>query len=119
MSEEIQKRPRGNPKWKKGVSGNISGRPAGTAGIAALIRERTHDYVVLIDSLLRIAGNPKRGADQIASIKLLLAYGLGQPQQRVEHSGTLTLEELIADAGARAMPLLPAPPADDRHNETN
>src|SRR3990172_6343400 len=101
-TEVLQKKKRGNPNWYKGmVTPNPGGKPKGVAEVRAMIEKRTKNYPLLIASLLRIALNDQRGPDQISAAKLLLAYGLGKPQERVEHSGTVTLEELVARAGAK------------------
>lgn len=73
--------------WKRGESGNPSGRPKAAAGLRDELEKRYGaDGKVLLDELdaLRASPNEKIRLD---ALKLLLAYHAGQPTQRLEHSG--------------------------------
>ena len=68
------------PPFKKGQSGNPSGKPRGTRDLAKKIIEKTKDGEELVEKLLSLArGEVKRArpADQIKAIEMLFdrAYG--------------------------------------------
>lgn len=76
--------------FKKGQSGNPGGRPktpeifkkhVGTATAALLKLTHSSDENI-----------------QFKALQLVLAYGLGKPKESVEHSGTLSLENLLGDS---------------------
>lgn len=72
------KRPRGNPAWKRGVSGNPSGGikklPSdGNAAIyiARYIRTLTDGGAALVEGVLKIAQTAKRDADRLRAYEML------------------------------------------------
>jgi hypothetical protein len=77
-------------KWKKGQSGNPSGRPKGSKGLAAKIREATGDYTVIIEKLMAIIhqGNDR---EAIQAARELLDRGLGKPTQQVDVEKTIDI----------------------------
>lgn len=97
----------GNTGGKKGRSGR---RPD---AIRELARSLTDEHRLLevvcgiargrigeswFDNEGKEHAEPTRNADRINAVKLLLAYGWGQPTQvhEVEHSGTIGIEQLSA-----------------------
>ena len=80
------KRTVGKP-FKKGVSGNPGGRPK----TPEWFKEHTPEALKKILELL--SSRDEKIAFQAA--QLILAYSLGKPMQSVEHSGALTLGQLL------------------------
>ena len=66
--------------FRKGSTGNPHGRPKILKDIQALCRQSTPDNVKTLIQLTKAADSD---AARIAAIKLLWAYGYGQPQQSV------------------------------------
>lgn len=72
-----------------GQSGNLSGRPGGARGLAKYVRGQVgNDMNKVVDALVTIILGQSSWAtsnrDVIAAAKLLLAYGVGKPVERVE-----------------------------------
>ncbi len=85
--------------FQKGQSGNPGGRSKAATEIRGKIMAATKDGRELIDIMLGIARGEHADAkvsDVLAAVKWLGDYGLGKPVERVEHSGKLSLEALVA-----------------------
>lgn len=71
--------------WKKGQSGNPSGKPKGAKEFAVRIREATNNGEDLIAKALEIMNNPKeRASDQLSALKWLANYAFGKPLETVD-----------------------------------
>lgn len=93
----------GNTGGKPGRSGR---RPSAVAELA----QNMVDQYRLVEVVARIAAgdleeewydnegevhsSSTKNSDRIAAVKLLLAYGYGQPTQPVEHSGGISVEHI-------------------------
>lgn len=91
--------------FKKGQSGNPGGRPKGIADFRAKILAKTNDGDLLISAMLAIVNGEHedtKPSDIVAAVKWLADYGMGKPAERVEHSGTMTLEGLVASTIPKA-----------------
>lgn len=90
--------------WKRGESGNPSGRPKAAAGLRIELDKRYgEDAKVLLDELdaLRKSENEKIRLD---ALKVALAYHCGQPTQRLEHSGDLPMVPEVVELVFRQAP---------------
>lgn len=82
--------------WKKGQSGNPSGRPKVVEHVRDLAREHTE---IAIRTLAEICVAGDRGAARVAAAEALLNRGWGRPMQPVEHEiKSLSDEELLRRA---------------------
>jgi len=87
--------------WQPGQSGNPSGRPKGTRGLAGYVLEATDSGRELVDALVSIAGGVKpdvpvqngsrprwdqqvRPADQLKAIEILLDRDFGRSPQQLD-----------------------------------
>jgi hypothetical protein len=71
--------------WQKGTSGNISGRPKGSAGLARYIAEKTNGGQELVDRLLELSRTgPQREA--FAATAALIDRLVGRPHSSSEVS---------------------------------
>lgn len=61
-----------------------SGRPTNAVRVAAQAAVEKHQLLAVV---AKIAQASERDSDRLNAIKLLLAYGYGQPEQRIEHTG--------------------------------
>jgi hypothetical protein len=90
---------KGNPNWKKGVSGNPGGRPKAVKELLERARKMTPAALDLWESLLE-----DENADmkvRLEASKLVAAYGLGRP-------GLVESEEEESKQVARISPSLAA-----------
>ena len=83
MVPEPKKRPRGNPAWVKGVSGNPTGMPQKYKDLAALARTRTPDALQRIFKLM----NSKNERVALLACQEVLNRGYGKPYQAVGVEG--------------------------------
>ena len=112
--------------WQPGQSGNPSGRPKGTRGLAGYVLEITDGGKELVDALVSIArgvmpnvpvqegsrsrkDQQVRPADQLKAIEMLLDRGFGRSPQQIdiahnvssrplEHLSDETLRLLVENA---------------------
>ncbi len=70
--------------WRKGQVTNPKGRPKVLKDVQALCRESTAENVARLRQIAA-TGN---GSESVAAIKLLMAYGYGQPHQSMTLDGT-------------------------------
>ena len=70
--------------WRKGQSGNPSGRPKKALELQARCIKAVDEHVVG----KWISEVESRGEDWVECSKLLAAYGYGKPSQRLEVSGS-------------------------------
>ena len=108
--------------WKPGQSGNPSGRPKGTRGLAGYVLETTNGGKELVDALVSIArgvmpnvpvqegSRPRndqqvRPADQLKDIEMLLDRGFGRSPQQLDiaHSVTDRPLEHLSDETLRLL----------------
>jgi hypothetical protein len=91
-NKPAERRPRGNPAWRKGVSGNPGGRPKGSAEVRELARSHT---AAAIEALVSIVGNDDSPpAARVSAAQALLDRGWGKPTQMIasdEEAGGLTV----------------------------
>lgn len=79
-SGKTDKRYAGLIPWQPGKSGNPSGRPKGSQGLAARIRERTQDGKVILDYLMSVLTGKEKATpkDRLDAAKILLDRGYGK-----------------------------------------
>src|SRR5262245_14908258 len=104
MADQIQPRPRGNPKWRAGgPSPNPGGRPAGIAErLRTGLLDATGDLAEVIEYLASVVRDPDAHArDRIAAAALILDRTAGKaPQEHV-----VSAQAAIAPAiDVRALP---------------
>lgn len=76
-----QKPRRGNPAWRKGVSGNPGGRPKILGEVRELARQHTE---TALSTLIEVAKNPHSpAAARVSAAQALLDRGWGKPSQPV------------------------------------
>ena len=68
--------------WKKGQSGNLSGRPKDVFKIAAMARELSVECLEELAKLMRSTETPPQA--KIAAINSILDRGLGKPMQPMQ-----------------------------------
>lgn len=69
----------GNPAWKKGVSGNPSGRPKVIVSLVELAREHT---TAAVETLAEIMGDAEASCSaRVSAASALLDRGYGKPPQ--------------------------------------
>lgn len=72
--------------WKKGQSGNPTGRPKSDYRIKELAKQHTE---VALKTLAQICAESENDSARVAAAEALLNRGWGRPAQPVEHSGEL------------------------------
>ncbi len=75
----------------KGQSGNPGGKGKKREDLQAKCIKAVDDFV--FEAWLNEVRT--MGEEWVECSKLLAAYGYGKPSQKIEHSGSLTLEELV------------------------
>jgi hypothetical protein len=104
-------KPRGNPSWVKGQSGNPAGRkPGPSQDIKALAGKYT---VECIDALVKALARPE---STVAATALLLAYAHGRPANNttvrvIKDIAELSDAELRVIAGLEPAAVAAPPPA--------
>ena len=75
--------------YQPGQSGNLSGRPKGSAGLAAYISERTLEGRALADFYFEIFEGKRRAPLRLRmeAADWLATRGFGRPTQPLEHTG--------------------------------
>ena len=101
MSEnraEQLKHPAPRSAWRPGQSGNPGGRPRELRAVQEAARAHTTEAIERLAYWMR-SDDPRASP---AAAQALLDRGWGKPQQPVEHSGGLTLEQMVAASYGRA-----------------
>lgn len=89
------KEPPADKRWKKGQSGNPSGRPKKQLDTEKLARAHAEKA---IDALVDVVTNKKAVAvARVQAAQALLDRGFGRPTQAVKAEHTLTLNEAFED----------------------
>lgn len=93
---------RGNPKWRKGVSGNPAGKKPDTPQLKGLI-ERCKEFVEKegVDALISLAKDTQDRKLQLAALIYITNRGFGAPTDKLAIEGKLTLEQIIAGTYAK------------------
>lgn len=79
--------------FKRGQSGNPSGRPKEFAHIKALAREHTEAAIAVLVAALE----DPNGRTRIAAAEALLDRGYGKPTQGIDVSGSIGLAQLLSE----------------------
>ena len=90
------------PKWIKGQSGNLKGRPKNFTAVAELARSQVEKHK-LIEKLGSIAAREGEYLDvnfdqQVRAIQLLLAYGYGPPRSEIQSSEGMVIQVTYVEA---------------------
>lgn len=82
--------------FRKGQSGNPGGRPKLIGHVRELAQAYTEGAIrTLAEIMLNVKANPTSRA---MAAQALLDRGWGKPSQQIDHTGKLSLEQLIAGA---------------------
>lgn len=79
-----------NGRYVPGENGGAHGQPGKSGRPSNAVREAARQAVEkhkLLETVAKIARSSEKDSDRLSAIKLLLAYGYGQPEQRIEHTG--------------------------------
>lgn len=80
--------------FKPGQTGNPGGRPRRKKTLESRCIKAVNRHVV--DEWIREV--KERGPNWVKCSELLVHYAYGKPKQSIEHSGGLTLEQLVASS---------------------
>jgi hypothetical protein len=78
--------PKGNPRWKKGESGNPSGRPKILGEVKELARNFMYNGG--FERLFELAKNAANDSVKLKAVELIMGYGFGKPSQKLEIEST-------------------------------
>jgi len=90
MGKNGKKTREDNGRFKPGENGGAHGKVGRSGRLADAVRTAARHAVEkhkLLEIVAGIALKGERDGDRISAAKLLLAYGYGQPEQRIEHTG--------------------------------
>jgi len=82
-------------RFEKGKSGNPGGKAKDLPGFTILCREWAIKYGLKF--LQNLAANSNDEKIRLAATEYLVNRGFGKPSEKIEHSGGMTLEQIIAE----------------------
>jgi hypothetical protein len=110
--------------WAKGVSGNSLGRPRSALSVLCRDVINKHQLVKVLGNIAARTGDYGRkhkdilitAGDQIAAIKLLLAYGYGVPKREIDTPGDLRIEVSYVNDNRRQINIAAPAPVSETGN---